>query len=436
MLTPSIKLSSFPATIAVNCKQCANTIIINHFNDCDFVVCSTCRAYLAHITGNEFQIKRTLDKFQFAPIIKLGAVGIIDEDEFKVLAYLEKREKGTSYKWREYILFNYNKGYATLSEFDGHWSIIKGKEFFPDLAELTDGHSASMRYLNSDFHLFNKYTPETIAAVGEFGEDILTHKIKAVEFVSSPFLLVKEKQGSKSDFYLGEYLEPKKIAEAFKIDVNTFPNKVGIGAIQPSKYLDRWNSLFTITGLAIIGVLLMHLLIGYLKPEKELFYESFQLVHSQVNGNDVIKSFATPSFEVTDHSSNLEFYINSAVTDNWLEASMVLVNEQDNRTWEVSKGFEYYSGYEDGESWSEGDRYAEVMLSNIPKGKYHINIYPYSGDPNRDTLLMKVTANASMWRNTLLTCLALCLYPTYCWYRMRNFEKKRWDNSNYSPFVS
>lgn len=432
----TLSLSSFPATTYVNCKQCANEIIVHHLADCDFIVCSTCRAYLEHTIGKEFQLQRTLNKLESTPVIKLGSIGIIEEEEFKVIAYLEKREKGTSYKWREYTLFNYNKGYATLSEFDGHWSIIKGKEFFPDLADLSDENNTSIRYLNSDFHLFNKYTPETIAAIGEFGEDILATKTKAIEFVSSPFMLTKEKQGNKSAYYLGEYIEPKIIAEAFKVDVNTFPSKIGIGAIQPSKYLDRWNSLFTITGLCIIGVLLIHLLFGFLKPEKELFYESFQLVHNQVNGNNVIESFASPSFEIMDNSSNLEFYISSAVSDNWLEASMVLVNEQDNRTWEVSKGFEYYSGYEDGESWSEGDRYAEVMLSNIPKGKYHVNIYPYSGDPNRDTLQMKVTANASMWRNTLITCLALCLYPAYCWYRMRNFEKKRWDNSNYSPFVN
>ncbi|MFN0256547.1 DUF4178 domain-containing protein [Pedobacter ureilyticus] len=431
-----LSLSSFPANTYVTCKQCAKEINIYHLADCDFIVCPACRAYLEHTAGTEFQLKRTLNKLEFVPVITIGSIGIIDDEEFKVIAYIEKREKDTSYKWREYILFNYAIGYATLSEFDGHWSIIKGKEFFPDLVDIKDGHSSNIRYLNSDFQLFNKYTPQTIAALGEFGEDILVSKINAVEFVSSPYMLVKEKQGQKFEYYFGEYIEPKKIATAFNIDINTFPNRIGIGAIQPSKYLDRWNSLFTITGLAIIGVLLIHLLMGYLKPEKELFYESFQLIHSEVNGNNTIKSFASPSFDITDNSSNLEFFISSAVNDNWLEASMVLVNEQDNRTWEVSKGFEYYSGYEDGESWSEGDRYAEIMLSNIPKGKYHINIYPYSGDPNRDTLLVKVTANASMWRNTLLTCLALCLYPAYCWYRMRNFEKKRWDNSNYSPFVS
>lgn len=432
----TLNLSSFPVSEVVICPQCEKQNVIYHFADCDYIACQSCRAYLVHTVGKEFQFKRTLNKLEFTPILKIGSVGVINNDEFKVIAYFEKRERGTTYKWREYSLFNYQKGYATLSEFDGHWSIIRGKEFFPDLADLTSNYESSIRYLNSDFHLFNKYTPEVISAIGEFGEDILSDKIKAVELVSPPLMLVKEKQGNKATYYLGEYIEPKVIAEAFGVDLTTFPNKVGIGAIQPSKYLDRWNSLFTLSGLAIIGILLIHLLIGYLKPEKELFYESFQLTHSQANGKDVIKSFTTPSFEITDDYSNLEFYINSAVSDNWLEASMVLVNERDNRTWEVSKGFEYYSGVTEGEAWSEGDRYAEVMLSNIPKGKYHINIYPYSGDPNRDILLVKVTANASMWRNTLLTCLALCLYPAYCWYRMRNFEKKRWDNSNFSPFVS
>ena len=432
----TLNLYSFPISEVVICPQCEKQNVIYHFADCDYIACQSCGAYSVHTVGKEFQFKSTLNKLSFTPVLKIGSVGIIDNDEFKVIAYFEKRERGTTYKWREYSLFNYQKGYATLSEFDGHWSFIRGKEFFPDLADLTNNYESSVRYLNSDFHLFNKYTPEVISAIGEFGEDILGGKIKAVELISPPLMLVKEKQGNKATYYLGEYIEPKVIAEAFGVDETTFPSKIGIGALQPSKYLDKWNSLFTLSGLAIIGVLLIHLLIGYLKPEKELFYESFQLAHNQANGKDVIKSFATPSFEITDDYSNLEFYINSAVSDNWLEASMVLVNEQDNRTWEVSKGFEYYSGVSEGEAWSEGDRYAEVMLSNIPKGKYHINIYPYSGDPNRDILLVKVTANASMWRNTLLTCLALCLYPAYCWYRMRNFEKKRWDNSNFSPFVS
>lgn len=428
--------TSFPLSEMVSCQKCKGAISIYHLDGCDHLICSHCNAYLVKTVGKEFQFKKPLKKLEFVPVLALGSIGTIGGEQFKVIAYLEKREQGTSYKWREYLLFSHAKGYATLSEFDGHWSIIKGKEFHPDLAELKSNYNSSIRYINADFHLFNKYTPQIISGIGEFGEDILGEKIKVVEFIAPPFLLVKESQGSTSNFYLGEYITEKELAQAFNIDKNVFPTKIGVGAIQPSNYLDRWNSLFTITGLVLILVLVLHLLIGYLKPEKELFYESFNLVHHQVNSNDVIKSFTTPSFEVTDESSNLEFHISSAVSDNWLEASMVLVNEKDNRTWEVSKGFEFYSGYEGGESWSEGSRYAEVMLSNIPKGKYHINVYPYSGDPNRDTLQIKVTANASMWRNTLLTCLALCLYPAFCWYKMRNFEKKRWDNSNYSPFVS
>jgi len=434
MTTPN--LISFPTNSYINCQKCSASIVVYHLADCDFLICPTCRGYLKRTADDNFQFKTITNNLKDVPVLKLGSTGTINSDEFKVIAYLEKKENGTQYNWREYILLNQQKGYVTLAEFDGHWSIIKGKEFYPDLDNIEDSNGSNIRFANSDFHLFNKYVPKVTAAIGEFGEDVLNEKINAVEFVAAPYMIVNEKHGNKSTYYLGEYIDAKEIAEGFKLNLDSFPEKVGIGAIQPSIWYNRWDTLFPIMGIAIVLVLLLHLLIQILKPEKELFYNNFDLVHHQVNGSDALKSFTTSSFEISDESSNLEFSISSPVSDNWLEATIVLVNNNDNRTWEVSKGFEYYSGYEDGESWSEGDRYANIMLSHIPKGKYHLNVYPYTGDPNRDTLQIKVTANSSLWRNTLITCLVLCLYPAFCWYRMRNFEKKRWDNSDYSPYIS
>jgi hypothetical protein len=75
-----------------------------------------------------------------------------------------------------------------------------------------------------------------------------------------------------------------------------------------------------------------------------------------------------------------------------------------------------------------------VLLSEIPAGKYHINIYPYAGTRDVSSLFIKVTESVTLWRNVLVTLLLLCLYPLYCWYRMRKFETNRWMNSDFSPY--
>ena len=124
----------------------------------------------------------------------------------------------------------------------------------------------------------------------------------------------------------------------------------------------------------------------------------------------------------------------SFVSNNWLEATVVLVNDKTNETWEVTKGIEYYHGWEDGESWAEGSQSSSIILSEIPRGDYHFNIYTASGDAAQSMVQIKVVSNVTLWRNILLTILVLSLYPIYCWYRMRNFEKKRWMNSDHSPY--
>jgi hypothetical protein len=417
------------------CPACGKSIIVYNNLASNYLACSNCNGYLALTNENSYKLKNKIGHLIYQQVLEIGATGMLDGYEFTVVAYLEKKEKLTQYQWVEYLLYH-PRGYATLAEFDGHWSLIRGTEFFPDLAEIALLSQIFVKYKGSEYRLFNKYSPAVTGAVGQFEEDILDSKINAREFVNAPFMIVREQQGNKTSHYLGEHIESKTIARAFNVDHKLFPKKSGIGALQPSKYADRWNSLFTITGIAIILVLVLHLLIGYIKPQFVVLDQDFKLTHTPTSGNDTFKSFVSPSFFINDDYSNIEFAVTSNVVNNWVEATIVLVNENDNRTWEVTKGIEYYEGYEDGSSWSEGSQTAKIMLSNIPQGKYHLNIYPASGDTARDQIHIKATANASMWRNTLLTALLLCLYPAFCWFMMRRFERKRWDNSDYSPFVN
>lgn len=433
----TINLISFPPIEETECPNCHQVITLFDAKGSEFCVCSSCNSFIQFSGSNKSIVYKRAPKIKETPILVLGAEGLINDYKFKVIGYLEKKESNTTYTWKEYILYNYQKGYATLAEFEGHWNFVAGKEFYPDLDKLTDRSWSFIEYDDFEYSLYNKYRAEVTALIGEFEWNVLEDKPLVVEYIAPPFMILKESGvigKSKSDFYLGQYMSAKELAIAFNIDEAVFPAKNDIGANEPSKYFERWNSISRITPFLLLAIFIIQLFISFLKPERELLSQDFNINYDSVKAGNEYKPFNTPTFEIKDRSSSLEFKLSSAVDNNWLEATVVLLNETTNQSWEVNPGIEYYHGYEDGESWTEGSQATEVLLSEIPPGKYHLNIYPSSGDIFRTSLFIKVTSDTILWRNIWVTLLVLCLYPAYCWYMMRNFEKRRWMNSNFSPY--
>jgi hypothetical protein len=122
------------------------------------------------------------------------------------------------------------------------------------------------------------------------------------------------------------------------------------------------------------------------------------------------------------------------LTNHWLEVTGSLVNEETGRGYEFTRSLEYYEGVEDGESWLEGSRSASAVLSGVPAGSYHLNLYP-SAEPGTPgtTLHLDIVQEGSLWSNFGLVLLVLLSVPLYQWWRYNAFETSRWENSNFGP---
>lgn len=489
-MAATIKLSSFPFSEEITCPHCFKKVTVYDPSGSEYYVCNGCHFYLhKSATNSNIMTMQQVPKPKSDPLIPIGATGTLMQLPYKMIAYMEKQEVGTEYTWREYMLYNYSKGYAFLAEYDGHWTLIAGIDHYPELAQATvtsdDATCNGVEYL-----VFNKYVPKINGLTGEYDWDVFEERIRATEYVNPPYLFVKEQNNrnrSIVDYYHGTYLDAKEIASAFNIDISNFPDKLGVGANEPSPWRYKWPKVFKMSGIIAIVVMLIQLAIVFLKPETVLLDQNFTLSPQQTekpdsakrtpvaspvqtgqtdstvksaaiadilkaqadslaqansntsasdrNGNFELKPFKTASFNVEHGPAPLQFDISSPVDNNWFEANIELVNEKDNQTWTVGKEVDYYHGYEDGDSWSEGSVTEDVLLSGIPEGRYHMNIYPYAGYKYTNGMSIKVTENVTLWRNVLLTLLVLCLYPLFVWYMRRRFEMKRWMMSDYSPFV-
>lgn len=435
MATTSITF--FPVPEKVDCPHCDSVITLYDPSGSEFCVCESCRSYIQFVNDVPKEIK-TLSPTELKPVIPLGAGGILQDISFKAIGYIEKDEGNSAYPgWREYILYNYEKGYVILSEYNGHWTLIFDKVYLPKLEKVIYGNDYVM-YDNYEYKLFHKYKPRVKSLIGEFDWDVVKERVTTSEFIAPPYIIAREvvvgSNNKDVNYYMGEYLEPEVIAAAFNLRADLFPAKVDIISNQPSKAYNNWKWSLHTSLYLILALLLIELFVVWAKPEQTLVDSLYNLTYDPDKGINEFKPFVTSAFKVEDDSSPLEIGISSGVNNNWLETTIVLVNEATNQTWEVTKGIEYYEGVEDGERWSEGETSAEVLLSEIPKGKYHLNIYPASGDPMRNILAVKVVSNVTLWRNLMVCILILSLFPAYAWFRMRSFEKRRWSSSDYSPF--
>jgi hypothetical protein len=136
---------------------------------------------------------------------------------------------------------------------------------------------------------------------------------------------------------------------------------------------------------------------------------------------------------MAEGTKNAEIGLYSPVSNNWFEAEITLVNEQTGAEQDLNMGVEYYQGYEDGESWSEGSGRSEEVLSAVPGGNYHLVIVPIKPT---ETAHFEVWVNRDVptWSNFWIALGLICLLPAYHYYRKNSFEKQRWLNSDYSPY--
>jgi hypothetical protein len=486
-MAATVNLSSFPFSADINCAHCYKPFTVYDPDGSEYYVCPHCNYYLHKSGKGNIMSMEQAPRPANDPLIPLGATGTINDIPYKMIAYMEKEEVGQSYAWREYMLYNYTKGYAFLAEYDGHWSLIAGEAYYPELASVEDSGSTAVSG-GVEYLLFNKYTPKITGMSGEYDWDAFEERIRASELINPPYILVKEQNNRNKnvvDYYLGYYIEPAEIAEAFKIELSKFPSKVGHGANEPSRWRQRWPKVLTLSGIFAILVVLIQIALIFMKPEAELLKAHFDIepqltykpdsvarvtnalvkatdsatrkrkfdsaykaaIDSLSNqntnylaggpgGNFEMKPIRSQSFEITDGPAPVDFEIYSPVDNNWFEADLELVSEKDNQTWDVGKEIDYYHGYEDGESWTDGSVNESVLLSGIPAGRYHLNIYGYSGSKFGNTLDVTATENVTLWRNVLVTLLVLSLYPLFCWFMMRRFEVNRWMNSDYTPYTN
>jgi predicted RNA-binding Zn-ribbon protein involved in translation (DUF1610 family) len=419
--------SKYPSPFIVPCTKCNRDIKLYTHQKAASFCCGNCGAYTIYDKQKTLKSNYTLTKIK-QKTFKIGTVFKIEDLEFVLISFIAKEETSYNTLWFEYILFHPVVGYWTLNESDGHFTLIKPSKYYVQGFENAKSLTLSE---TGNYQLYSKYKYKIKHAEGEFFDDILEKSYStSADYVNPPYILSYEKTKDEICWYHGEYIDHKTVKNWIKEDVD-LPNKEGIAPNQPYSVNFSTEALTKITFVSVALVIICQFILsGFITIPKVSYKQTYYQDDSQAQ-----RTYVSAPFEITENNSAADFDIIGNLYNNWLETDFTLVNETTGDQYYFSGAIEHYSGFSDGESWSEGSDINTLTVSQLKKGKYHFNLL-VTNDINKPfrSLTVVVNQNVNLFSNFIFALICLFLFPLYISFKRSRFDRKQWYNSNYSPY--
>jgi hypothetical protein len=406
------------------CPNCGGPIQLRGFAHSLTAVCPQCLSVLDASTPALNILQTIQEKQRRTPTIPLGSRGVFGGTQYEAAGFQTRavEVEGIIYEWNEYVLFNPYKGYLYLSEYDGHWNVIRTVHAVPEVR--VKGRPV-LTYAGRQYRHFQHSAAETIFILGEFpwraraGEQVALD-----DYISPPYVLSSERTGQEVTWSHGEYATGKQIWQAFKLPGHPPPAR-GAYLNQPNpdtgKAAEAWH-IYGAFMLALIALACIFFLISQRQPvlnERHHFYP----------GQAGEQAFVTPIFEIKGHESNVEIKTTTDLNNNWFYINYALINADTGAAYDFGREISYYrSGGE-----SEGDRTDSVRIPAVPSGRYYLRVEP-EGEAKNPTIEYDILVRRDVPSVLyfVLAAILLTIPPIMTGWHSYRFEMQRWQESDYS----
>jgi hypothetical protein len=270
--------------------------------------------------------------------------------------------EGERYAWREYLLYAGAAGFVWLMEEDGRFEHI-----IPiALGDVARGPTLESRiYHGESYTQLEPVFAQVEHVVGEFYWRVEAGEaVEIVEFSGPKSQKIgEERSGTEVSVSFSRPIERDELERAF--------GKVAAGAIiTPAKP----ESFF----LTMLAAWLVISLVYFVQAKNAVVFEHdifFTMPAADATSSSDLSHFTEP-FTVASGGKNMKLTFQSPLQNTWLSGDIALVNADTGLVWEDDFQLSYYSGYEDGEEWSEGERTTTLWFSRMPAGSYTLRIDP------------------------------------------------------------
>jgi hypothetical protein len=128
---------------------------------------------------------------------------------------------------------------------------------------------------------------------------------------------------------------------------------------------------------------------------------------------------------------NIELIFHApSLNNNWVYVASDLVDQANGQVVNLESNIEYYSGVDDGDSWSEGSREDTLHVGPQPAGTYMIRFEGQSGPVRNETVHVEVRQGVFRFGHLALAMFVLGFPLSIVGLISYLHEKRRWENSS------
>lgn len=417
---PAAREARKVAVGAMGCPKCGGSLKLNAPDKTERVTCPFCNSLLDVNQGN-LKFLKVLAKVENPFVLPIGAEGTFAGDvKFKIIGAVVRSVtiEDVQYFWHEYLLYDPPIGFRWLVHSDNHWNFVE-----PINAAEVENLGTTANYNGKSYKIFQDAPARVEYVQGEFYWRVETGEtVRAVDFVNAPLMLSQEISHNEMNWSAGNYLTNAEVEKAF--GVKDLPKPYSVAPNQPftGGFYIKYG-LLMLAALIVIAIVMIPLSGFSSTPLNQ------QIVLPPTANAQAAQTVFSQPFELKGNR-NVRITANAPVSNAFADLDVDLINEQNNEVESVNIPIEYYSGVEDGESWSEGGQSQDATLSSLPAGKYTLRVEgTWQNFQQPMPVAVKIEQNISRGVNFCLAFFALAILPIFGLFRKWTFETKRWKES-------
>lgn len=411
-----------------SCPNCGGTIQIRAAGLTVSAVCEHCHSIVG-VDNENLKIISKASESVIKTALPIGGRGKLFDVEWEIIGFMVRSDPTEKWKWCEYLLFNPWEGFRFLVEADGHWNFVR-------MLRRNIRGGAGVPVISYEDEIYRLYVYDGVKVLYVMGEFYWTvkigEKVMAADYIAPPYMLSMERSGQDIIWSQGVYVEAFEVASAF--GVPTLPIQYGVAPNQPSPLEPRYKSTMVTCAMFLVALVAVQVAGLFMSHSQTLYSNSYMATPGE-KGQTVIST----SFTAPDDTVNLWVHAYSPVDNNWIELDTSLVDMQTQEDYGPLLSIEYWHGYDSDGSWSEGSHSAGHLASGAGPGNYQFTVSPDAGAferGNPQSFEIEVKNNVPVWSNFWISLALILAWPAFYFVRRRNFEVRRWSNSDYSPYAS
>ena len=442
----------------LNCTQCGGPLELRAPDQSLRVTCPNCGALL-DVSQGRLEFMQALQPPKTPPVIPIGSVGELEGVKQMVIGFIVRSVEfeGVRYYWEEFLLYNPQIGFRWLVRSDDNWNYVQSVPA-GDVFHRTGsfgGKGDAVQFQGERFKIYQDAIARCEYVIGEFYWKVeVGEQVRAVDYVHPPRMLSmeaslirvsveevaepgqtrKKKKKVNSaptgeiNWSLGTYMKRQDVEKTFGITGLPRTSKIAPNQLFPNKKIYKY------WGLMLAATFVLGVFIIATGSRAKVFDQTFALQPvANSEGTQVI--FSEP-FQLKGRQ-NIRVTAQSGVDNSWLYIEGDLIDDASGEVQSFSMPVEYYHGVDDGESWSEGSQTPAIHLSAMPAGQYMLRIEAqWEKWQQPATVNVRIDQGVPRVLHLFLAMLFVSIIPVFVAINHFSFEKRRWADSDYSPFGS